>query len=252
MTTRFPVAVDDPLRNAGWKPGRWDIRQAEEWADTLRGYVSPGGHRHAVFPAAVEVWAEFGALDIVPTGPGRHLAPAPVRIDPLAGLHAARTFNDLGRALGTQVCPLGTEGEDEALLAIDAQRRVYSLDATGDWYLGADFDSALSALLMGHIPARLSAGIPPAPRPDTTGTVTGTVGATADGAVGGAAAGTATGATDGAAGGAAGAAAGRAAAGTFGGSFGGDFGGAGTVGGAGARGEAGTRGEAVGGAGARG
>ncbi|MEU2086292.1 SUKH-3 domain-containing protein [Streptomyces albus] len=180
MTTRFPVAVDDPLRNAGWQPGRWDIRQAEQWADTLRGHLSPGGHRHAVFPAAVEVWAEFGGLHIVPTGPGRHIAPSAVHIDPLSGLHAARTFNDLGRALGTQVCPIGTEGEytgpgetadgDDgghysALLAIDAQRRVYSLDATGDWYLGIDFDSALSALLMGHLPAKLSAGAPPAPRP---------------------------------------------------------------------------------------
>ncbi|MGI5352862.1 SUKH-3 domain-containing protein [Streptomyces sp. CA-250714] len=161
MTTRFPVAVDDPLRNAGWEPGRWDIRQAEQWADTLRGHVSTGGHRHAVFPAAVEVWAEFGALHIVPTGPGRHIAPSPVYIDPLPGLYAARTFSDLGRALGTQVCPIGIEGEDEALLAIDAERRVYSIDPTGDWYLGTDFDSALSALLMGLVPARLSANPPP-------------------------------------------------------------------------------------------
>ncbi|WSA94260.1 SUKH-3 domain-containing protein [Streptomyces sp. NBC_01795] len=161
MTTRFPVAVDDPLRNAGWEPGRWDIRQAERWADTLRGHTSPGGHRHAVFPAAVEVWAEFGALNIVPTGPGRHLAPAPVLIDPLPGLHAARTLSDLGRALDTQICPLGTEGEGEALLVIDAQRRVYSLDPTGDWYLGPGFDAALSALLMGLVPARLSANTSP-------------------------------------------------------------------------------------------
>ncbi|MBO8188494.1 SUKH-3 domain-containing protein [Streptomyces spirodelae] len=172
MTTRFPVAVDDPLRNAGWEPGRWDIRQAEQWADTLRGHISPGGHRHAVFPAAVEVWAEFGTLHITPTGPGRHLAPSPVYIDPLPGLHSARTFSDLGRALGTQVCPIGTEGEDEALLAIDAERRVYSIDATGDWYLGADFDAALSALMMGLVPARLSASAPPppsAPRQESTG-----------------------------------------------------------------------------------
>jgi hypothetical protein len=163
VTTRFPVAVDDPLQNAGWKPGRWDIVQAEQWADTLRGHISPGGHRHAVVPAAVEVWAEFGALHIAPTGPGRHIAPSPVYIDPLTGLHAARTFSDLGRALGTQVCPLGTEGE-EALLAIDAERRVYSIDATGDWYLGANFDAALSALLMGHVPARLTT-TPPPPTP---------------------------------------------------------------------------------------
>lgn len=58
-TTRFPVAVDAALREAGWQPGRWDIKLAEHWADTLRSHVSPGGHRHTVFPAAVEAWAEF-------------------------------------------------------------------------------------------------------------------------------------------------------------------------------------------------
>ncbi|MET7274656.1 SUKH-3 domain-containing protein, partial [Streptomyces flaveolus] len=52
-TTRFPVPVDAALRDAGWQPGRWDIKQAEIWADTLREHTSPAGHRHNVFPAAV-------------------------------------------------------------------------------------------------------------------------------------------------------------------------------------------------------
>ncbi|MCZ4083233.1 SUKH-3 domain-containing protein, partial [Streptomyces antarcticus] len=34
--TRFPVAVNSALRIAGWEPGRWDIKQAEYWADALR------------------------------------------------------------------------------------------------------------------------------------------------------------------------------------------------------------------------
>ncbi|MBB1247311.1 SUKH-3 domain-containing protein, partial [Streptomyces durbertensis] len=62
VTTRFPAAVDAALRAAGWQPGRWDIRQAEIWADTLRAHTSPSGHLHHVFPAAVEAWAEFGGL----------------------------------------------------------------------------------------------------------------------------------------------------------------------------------------------
>jgi hypothetical protein len=155
-TTRFAVAVDDALRAAGWEPGRWDMRQAEEWADTLRLHVSPGGHQHAVLPAAVEVWAEFGNLPIAPTGPGRAIAPSHVRIDPLHALHAARTLGDLGRALRTEICPLGTDGSDAALLAIDSEARVYSLDHTGDWYLGRDFDTALTALLTGVCPERLT------------------------------------------------------------------------------------------------
>ncbi|WP_418957479.1 SUKH-3 domain-containing protein [Streptomyces tritici] len=156
-TTRFPVNVDAVLREAGWQPGRWDIKQAEEWADALRAHVSPAGHRHAVFPAAVEAWAEFGGLRLTGPGPGRHIAPAPVHLDPLAGLHLARTLGDLGRALETELAPLGEEGEHRATLAIDSEGRVYSLDHTGDWYLGRDIDTALTSLITGTQPVRLAA-----------------------------------------------------------------------------------------------
>ena len=157
-TTRFPVPVDAALRAAGWQPGRWDIKQAEIWADALRDHQSPAGHRHAVFPAAVEAWAEFGGLHLAPTGPGRQIAPTAVHLDPLHGLHMARTLGDLGRALDTEVSPLGTETETDALLAIDAEGRVYSLDHTGDWYLGPDIDQALAGLVSGIEPVRLTAG----------------------------------------------------------------------------------------------
>jgi hypothetical protein len=156
--TRFPVAVDAALRAAGWQPGRWDIRQAEEWADALRAHTSPAGHQHAVFPAAVEAWAEFGGLHIAAPAPGRQIAPAPVRIDPLSGLHLARTLGDLGRALQTEVSPLGEEGDGQAVLAIDVEGRVYSIDHTGDWFLGADIDQALATLVGGFQPERLTSG----------------------------------------------------------------------------------------------
>lgn len=156
-TTRFPVPVDAALRTAGWQPGRWDIKQAEIWADTLREHTSPAGHRHTVFPAAVEAWAEFGGLHITPPGPGRQVAPAAVHLDPLHGLHMARTLGDLGRALDTEVCPLGTETDSHALLAIDTDGRIYTLDHTGDWYLGHDIDTALTTLVAGTAPVRLTA-----------------------------------------------------------------------------------------------
>lgn len=157
-TTRFPVPVDAALRAAGWQPGRWDIKQAEIWADALRDHQSPAGHRHAVFPAAVEAWAEFGGLHLTPTGPGRQIAPTALHLDPLHGLHMARTLGDLGRALDTEVSPLGTETDTDALLAIDAEGRVYALDHTGDWYLGPDIDQALAGLVSGIEPVRLTAG----------------------------------------------------------------------------------------------
>ena len=157
-TTRFPVPVDAALRAAGWHPGRWDIKQAEIWADAFREHSSPAGHRHAVFPAAVEAWAEFGGLRITPHGPGRQVAPTALHFDPLYGLHMARTLGDLGRALDTEVCPLGTETDTESLLAIDTEGRVYALDHTGDWFLGPDIDQALAALVAGIEPVRLTAG----------------------------------------------------------------------------------------------
>lgn len=154
--TRFPVAVDDALRAAGWVPGRWEMARAEEWADTLRAHESPGGHVHEVLPSAVQVWAEFGGLSVEPTGPGRQLAPTGVTVDPLEGLFAARTLGDLGSALGVGICPLGVEvGGSAALLAMDEKGRVFGLDHTGDWYLGADFDTALTTLLTGLRPRRL-------------------------------------------------------------------------------------------------
>jgi hypothetical protein len=156
-TTRFAAPVDAALRAAGWQPGRWDIKQAEVWADTLRDHTSPAGHRHAVFPAAVEAWAEFGGLHVTPTGTGRQIAPATLHLDPLHGLHMARTLGDLGRALGTEVCPLGTETDTDALLAIDTEGGIYALDHTGDWYLGPAVDQALSALITGMTPVRLTA-----------------------------------------------------------------------------------------------
>lgn len=156
-STRFPVGVDAALRAAGWQPGRWDIKQAEIWADRLRSYESPGGHRHAVSPAAVEAWAEFGGLTVPgASGPGRQIAPTSIVVDPLCGLHLARTFGDLGRALETDVSPLGEEPASGALLAIDAEGRVYTIDHTGDWYAGPDIDRALAALIGGVRPVRLT------------------------------------------------------------------------------------------------
>ncbi|MEN3584633.1 SUKH-3 domain-containing protein [Streptomyces sp. ZYX-F-203] len=155
---RFPSTVDAALRAAGWRPGRRDIERAEAWADALRNHRSPAGHRHTVVPAAVETWAEFGSLTIAPTEPGRHVAALSLDIDPMHGLHLARTLADLGRALGTDLCPLGADTESRGLLAMDAEGRGYALDHAGDWYLGDDFGQVLATLLTGTTPTRLVAG----------------------------------------------------------------------------------------------
>ena len=162
MTARFPAAVEAVLREAGWRPGRWNMGLAESWADRLRAHTSPGGHRHSLFPAAVEAWAEFGSLWIEAQGAGRQIARTSFVVDPLRGLHLARTFGDLGEALGTEVCPLGEEEDGRGILAIDAKGRVYSLDHAGDWFLGASIDEALITLISGLQPVKLG---PPEEKP---------------------------------------------------------------------------------------
>ncbi|MFF0294423.1 SUKH-3 domain-containing protein [Kitasatospora sp. NPDC004615] len=143
------------LKQAGWHPGRWEIRQAEQWADAMVAHGGPTDPQHAVFPAAVEAWAEFGGLAFDVPGPGRTMARTPFLLDPRCGLHAPRTLTDLGRALGTRLAPLGEELHGQALLAIDEQGRVYSLDHTGEWFLGHSVDQALATLVLGLAPHRL-------------------------------------------------------------------------------------------------
>ncbi|MER5635981.1 SUKH-3 domain-containing protein [Kitasatospora sp. NPDC002227] len=144
------------LKQAGWHPGRWEIRQAEAWADQLVGHGDAAGVQHAVFPAAIEAWAEFGALAFDLAGAGLRMARTPFLLDPLCGLHSPRTLADLGRALGTRMAPLGEEAYGQALLAIDEEARVYSLDHTGEYFLGHSTDQAITTLIMGHTPPRLS------------------------------------------------------------------------------------------------
>jgi hypothetical protein len=103
----------------------------------------------------VEAWAEFGGIAVDLVGAGAHQARTPFAVDPMRGLHQPRTLADLGRALDTTVAPLGEENGGQALLVIDAFGRVYSLDHTGEWYLGPTVDHAVSTLILGLAPERL-------------------------------------------------------------------------------------------------
>lgn len=156
MEAPFPDEVASVLTEAGWFPGRRRLNRAESWAATLSGYTSPEGHRHAVFPAAIEAWAEYADITVDVDGAGVDVARTPFAIDPLAGLHQPRTLGDLGRALDLPVCPLGHEREGQALLVVDASGRVFSLDHAGEWFLGESLPAALTTLICGYAPARLS------------------------------------------------------------------------------------------------
>ena len=155
MNVRFPAEVASVLTKAGWFPGRRVLPRAEQWADILAGHTSAEGHRHAIFPAAVEAWAEFGGITVTLEGAGREQARTAFTIDPLYGLHQPRTLADLGRCLELPLAPLGQERDGQALLAIDALGRVHSLDHSGEWFLGQTMDQALATLVTGTTPDRL-------------------------------------------------------------------------------------------------
>lgn len=153
--SRFPTEVVYELGRAGWRVGRKRLDQAEAWAKEVADHISPDGRRHTVFPAALDAWSEFGGLRIAVDGPGEAVARRPFTIDPTVALHLTRTLADVGRALGTHLCPLGEEDDGAGYLAIDPSGRVFAIDHTGEWFLGESMDAALITLIQGSAPARV-------------------------------------------------------------------------------------------------
>lgn len=67
---------------------------------------------------------------------------------------SADSLARLGAVLGARLFPIGTESGD-SILAVDELGRIFALDQAGDWFLGADIDTALTNLLLGREPARV-------------------------------------------------------------------------------------------------
>ncbi|BCJ33269.1 hypothetical protein Athai_07720 [Actinocatenispora thailandica] len=155
MTARFGRTAETALRTAGWTPGR-DVSAATAEAIRRTGErIGADGARLRAFPAAVTALNEFGGLAIVPREPGVDQVPQPFAFDPLLAPLCAETLADVSTVLGLPLYPLGVEGDVAALLAIDEQGRVFSIDHTGEWFLGATVDAAIETLVAGRRPPRL-------------------------------------------------------------------------------------------------
>ncbi len=151
--SRFSPGVEAALLAAGWYPGR------QVGADTLAAIhreiaAHPGryGGTLRTSAAADQALAEFGGLALGGDRAGE-LNPRPFALDPTLARYATETLIDVGRALGTPLYPLGVEGMDDAVLAINPLGQVFAVDATGVWFLGDDPDAALETLLTGRQPA---------------------------------------------------------------------------------------------------
>ncbi|MEU3836393.1 SUKH-3 domain-containing protein [Streptomyces microflavus] len=160
----------DLLTAAGWHDGR-DVRDdAMSAALKTIALVEPvaDGAAWVLFPAAEQALRAFHGLRIPAAGPGRDVAATGCVIDPTEARNALRPFALLGEALGCRLFPLGRTDTD-ALLAVDEQGRLFSIDHGGRWLLGETVREGLTALAEGVAPRRIAARRWIWPAPSTTG-----------------------------------------------------------------------------------
>ncbi|MFJ6943953.1 SUKH-3 domain-containing protein [Streptomyces wuyuanensis] len=143
---------------AGWYEGR-DVSDTAMRA-ILRtvALVEPVADATAweLFPAAERALREFHGLHIPGVRPGRDVAATGCVIDPTEARHALRPFALLGEAMGSRLFPFGRT-EADALLAVDDEGRLFSVDHGGHWHLGDTVREGLETLTQGRTPHRLTA-----------------------------------------------------------------------------------------------
>jgi hypothetical protein len=152
---RFPAEVAWELAAGDW--GSEPEYRERRGAGLIERIEASRGREHALsrFPAAEAALREFS--DVAPgrNGPG---AAQWVRWFHLGSgnlLHLADPLHELGTVVGARMFPIGREGFDEAVLAIDEHGRVFSLDQGGEWFIAATLDQAIVALTTGLPAARI-------------------------------------------------------------------------------------------------
>ncbi|HEX5741321.1 MAG TPA: SUKH-3 domain-containing protein [Pilimelia sp.] len=149
----FPPAAVELLAEAGWSPGREpDYTEANRLVTAVCA-VSGQEYRHQPFPGAVRALAAFAGLAVDRARRGARHWVRPLRIDPLAAAHTADVLAECGARLGGRLFPLGVEGAQEAVLAVDERGRVFAVDQGGEWFLGDTLAGALGGLLSGEAAA---------------------------------------------------------------------------------------------------
>ncbi|MGX7757775.1 SUKH-3 domain-containing protein [Streptomyces angustmyceticus] len=144
------------LDTAGWQPGR-DTGNDGMLAilETVSTVARSGPGRWVVFPAAEQSVREFHGLTFRPTVPGLQVAATGCTVDPRLGRYTHSTLAGLSKALGVKLFPFGRT-DSEALLAVDEQARLFSVDHGGSWLLGVSPAEGITALLQGQRPERVA------------------------------------------------------------------------------------------------
>ncbi|MFJ4921131.1 SUKH-3 domain-containing protein [Streptomyces sp. NPDC088725] len=149
---------EDALAAAGWYDGR-DVRD-DALSAVLRtvALVEPvaDGATWVLFPAAERALREFHGLHLRPAGPGHDVAATGCVVDPTEARHALRPLTLLGESTGSRLFPFGRTDTD-ALLAVDEEGRLFSIDHGGRWQLGDTVREGFATLTEGRAPHRIAA-----------------------------------------------------------------------------------------------
>ncbi|MFV0127986.1 SUKH-3 domain-containing protein [Streptomyces sp. HMX112] len=139
------------LAEAGWHPGR-DAR-APAMLRVLETIAAEP--RWSLFPAAERALCEFHGLRVQAAGPGRDVAGTGCTVDPVPVRHFARSLARLGEVVGTHLFPFGL-ADTGAVLTVDEDGRLFSLDHGGARLLGESVLQGIVALTEGHAPSRVA------------------------------------------------------------------------------------------------
>jgi hypothetical protein len=153
---RFPDEVAWALAADGWGPSTGAKRERDGLQAVERIERSPGAEfTLEAFPAARAAFAEFYDTGLSINGPGVAQRVRWFQLGSGGLYHLADPLHELGVLVGGRMFPLGREGFDEAILAIDDHGRVFSLDQGGEWFVGESLDEAIVALATGLPAARI-------------------------------------------------------------------------------------------------
>ncbi|CNE56568.1 Uncharacterised protein [Mycobacterium tuberculosis] len=153
-TQRFHLDVETTLFDAGWLPGRDAAGRVDPWLADFSAQTDSSGRSHEIFPAARDIYREFGLLDLYPFGRGEETGAFPIHFFPAdVPLSHVSAFG-LAARLGMRTFPIGRTDDSTNVLIVDEKGRVYmDHDIAGELFLGPTIDAALEVLVRGlHAP----------------------------------------------------------------------------------------------------
>ncbi|GAA1331977.1 SUKH-3 domain-containing protein [Actinocatenispora thailandica] len=146
---RFQRDVEAALLAAGWLPGRDAAARVDPWLAEFAAQTDGRGQRHEPFPAARDLYREFGLLDLVPYGRGEQVGAFPIHFFPADVRLVEVSAFRLASRLGIRTFPVGRTGDEGSILIVDEQGRLYLSHPAEEFFLGTSIEPALEVLVRG-------------------------------------------------------------------------------------------------------